>query len=32
MAEMSVAEVGRRLVRAGGLSTKPLCVYGAEEV
>ncbi len=32
MEEMSVAEIGRRLVRAGGLSTKPLCVHGAEAV
>jgi len=32
MVEMSVAEVGRRLVRAGRLSSKPLCVYGTEEV
>src|SRR5665647_630505 len=32
MAEMSVAEVGRRLVRAGRLDSKPLCVYGTEAV
>lgn len=32
MAMLSVAEVGRRLVRAGRMSTKPLCVYGADEV
>ena len=32
MAEMSVAEVGRRLVRAGRLDSKPLCVYGTEVV
>ena len=32
MEEMSVAEIGRRLVRAGRLESKPLCVYGAEKV
>lgn len=32
MKAMSVAEVGRRLVKAGRLSTRPLCVYGSSTI
>lgn len=32
MADLSIAEIGRRLVQAGGMSTKPLCVHGADEI
>jgi hypothetical protein len=32
MPELSIAEVGKKLTRAGRLEMRPLCVYGADKV
>ena len=32
MQETSVSEIGNRLTQAGRLKTKPLCVYGSQEI
>ena len=31
MAQRSIRELGEALIRAGRLTAKPLCVYGADE-
>ena len=30
--ELSISEIGKRLTQAGRLKTRPLCVYGSQEI